>query len=60
MSKYKYAFVIQVAVSPTVWKDLLKLAYDIGKADAVSQFLEIKSRNRELNYRLIKRRYINE
>lgn len=56
MSKYRYAFIIQKSVSPTIWTDLCKLADGQGKADAVSQLLALKSRNRDGNYRIIKRR----
>lgn len=58
MTKYRYFYVIQQSVSPTIWKDFYKLAEGIGKADAVSQLMAFESRDRK-KYRIIKRRFIN-
>lgn len=57
MSKYRYAYIIQQSITPTIWKDFFKLREGQGKADAVSQLLTIQSRNRNNKYRIIKRRY---
>lgn len=57
MSKYRYAYIIQQSITPTIWKDFFKLREGQGKADAVSQLLAFKSRNIDVKFRIIKRRY---
>lgn len=59
MTKYRYFYVIQQSVSPTIWKDFYKLAEGIGKADAVSQLMAFESRDKETKYRIIRRRFLN-
>lgn len=56
MTKYRYFYVIQQSVSPTIWKDICELDEGIGKADALIRLMD--TQDGEGKYRIIKRRSI--
>lgn len=59
MKKYKYYYIIQLQKSPTRWKDICKMDMGASAADIEKKLAAFRSRNKNSEYRIIRRRIAN-